>query len=312
MTRLAELPSETLRARLAGPGLNLRTGPFVNRVRSPLPEVAEGLRLVYGDYTVSDPDDYADFHVALACPSRLRRWIHPQAQFYFDGFPPFKPLPRAQSFAMLEWGLNWCVGNHCHQYLILHAAVLEKHGRALILPGAPGTGKSTLCAGLVYRGGWRLLSDELTLLRPEDSCVQPLPRPVSLKNASIQVIRAFAPDVVITPAAHDTGKGTVAHARAPSASVRRERERVWPAWVVFPRYRHGARARLERLPRGQAYLRLGEQAFNYSLLGMGGFESLSRLMDTCESHTFEYGRLEQALPLFDALAQGRSVAEMTA
>ena len=65
MIQLAELPHETLRAQLAGPGLNLRTGPFVNRVRSPLPDVVKGLRLVYADYTVSDPDDYADFHVAL-------------------------------------------------------------------------------------------------------------------------------------------------------------------------------------------------------------------------------------------------------
>ncbi len=302
MIQLAELPHETLRAQLAGPGLNLRTGPFVNRVRSPLPDLVKGLRLVYADYTVSDPNDYADFHVALTCPSRLRRWIHPQAQFYFDGFPPFKPLPLAQAFPMLEWGLNWCVGNHCHQYLILHAAVLEKHGRALILPGAPGAGKSTLCAGLVYRGGWRLLSDELTLLRPGDGYVQPLPRPVSLKNASIEVIRAFAPGVVITPPAHDTSKGTVAHVRAPTTSVLRDRELVLPAWVVFPRYQNGAATRLERFPRGQAFLRLAELAFNYSLLGPSGFETLSRLMDTCESYTFEYSRLEEALAPFDGLA----------
>jgi hypothetical protein len=43
--------------------------------------------------------------------------------------------------------------------------VLERGGRALLLPAPSGSGKSTLCAGLAFNG-WRLLSDELALLDP--------------------------------------------------------------------------------------------------------------------------------------------------
>ena len=67
---------------------------------------------------------------------------------------------------MLEWGLNWCVAGHAHQYLMLHAAALERNGRAVILPGDPGAGKSTLTAALML-SGWRLLSDEITLVDRE-------------------------------------------------------------------------------------------------------------------------------------------------
>ena len=52
---------------------------------------------------------------------------------------------------------------HAHQYLIIHAAVVEKNGLAAILPAPPGSGKGTLTAGSVL-SGWRLLSDELTLI----------------------------------------------------------------------------------------------------------------------------------------------------
>src|SRR2546423_11656048 len=120
---------------------------------------------------------FADFQVSLTA----RRWWKPQVLFRFDDTPAFHPLPADQAFPILEWGLNWCVSAHCHQYLIVHAAVLEQGGRALLLQGPPGCGKSTLCAGLASRG-WRLLSDELALIDPATAEVAALARPISLKN----------------------------------------------------------------------------------------------------------------------------------
>jgi predicted ATPase len=46
---------------------------------------------------------------------------------------------------------------------MLHAAVVEKNGKALILPALPGSGKSTLSAALAMNG-WRFLSDEFTMI----------------------------------------------------------------------------------------------------------------------------------------------------
>ena len=89
--------------------------------------------------------------------------------------------------------MNWCIAGHAHHYLMLHAAVLEKNGQAVILPGDPGAGKSTLTA-LLALSGWRLLSDEITLIDRDDGLIVPLARPVSLKNASIDVVRAFSSD----------------------------------------------------------------------------------------------------------------------
>src|SRR3546814_3330456 len=87
---------------------------------------------------------------------------------------------------MLEWGLNWCIGLHGHRYLIIHAAAIERNGLAVILPGAPGSGKSTLTAFLVHHG-WRLLSDELALVSLHDGRLTALARPIGLKNRSIDL-----------------------------------------------------------------------------------------------------------------------------
>ncbi|MCA1926509.1 MAG: HprK-related kinase A [Thiobacillus sp.] len=234
--KLLQLSPGDLRRQLAGPGVWLRTGPFSMRLQSRIPAIAAGLADLYGQFEVRSPREaFADFHVSVNSPSGLRRWVKPQAQFSFDGQQPFKPLPRDQAFPMLEWGLNWCVSTQAHQYLIIHAAVIEKNGRAAILPAPPGSGKSTLAAALVL-SGWRLLSDELTLIDRKTGNIQPLPRPVSLKNQSIEVIRQFDPQVFINRASHDTVKGTVAHMRPPRDSVLRQHEPARPGWVIFPKW----------------------------------------------------------------------------
>jgi hypothetical protein len=257
--------------------------------------------LHYADCTIEDAGGFADFHVRVAPPRSLRRWVGPQVQFQFDGARTFLPLPADQAFAMLEWGLNWCVSSNCHQYLIVHAASIEKSGLALLLPGAPGSGKSTLCAGLVNRG-WRLLSDELTLLDLGTGYVVPLPRPVSLKNASIDAIRRFAPDAALSPPVHDTVKGTVAHMKAPTESVRRATETARPRWIVLPHYESGAAALLTPLSKARAFMHLADHAFNYDVHGRKGFELLARVITDSDCFEFQYGALEDAIAAFDDAA----------
>lgn len=300
MLTVAELGQGALAARLRGPGLRLQTGPFVACVRSALPSLAFALGKMYGDYPVLDDDTPADFDVQLRSPRGLRRLIKPQVYFHYNSLAPFQPLPLDQTYPMFEWAMNWCVSSHAHSWLVIHAAVVEKNGAAVILPAPPGSGKSTLCAALVARG-WRLLSDELTLIRLDDGRIDPLPRPVSLKNASIEVIRAWAPDAHLSPPVADTLKGTVAHMRVPGASVARAMEPAQPAWIVFPKWRAGAPAELTPVPQARAHLRLAENAFNYSLLGAAGFHAGARLIDTTRTFDFSYGALDDAMDVFERL-----------
>lgn len=300
---VAHLAPSQLRHRLRTAGLRLRTGPFVTRVHSRLAELHEGIALHYANHPVLDDTEFADFHIGVDRPGGVRRWINPQVEFSLDGDAPFTPLPGDQGMPMLEWGLNWCISSHCHQYLTIHAAAVERGGRALILPAPPGSGKSTLCAGLAF-GGWRLLSDELALIEPRSGQLHGLARPVSLKNASIDVIRRHAPQAKLGVVVHETSKGSVTHVQPPLASVSRMAEPATPAWVVLPRYQPDTPARLEPLARAEAFMQLVDNAFNYHVHGSRGFEVLAALIDRCECYRFTYSRLEEAVPMFNALADG--------
>ncbi|HWJ95142.1 MAG TPA: HprK-related kinase A [Telluria sp.] len=301
MLTVASLTQHELARELAGPGIVLRTGAFASRIRTPIRHVAEDIGLLYADYPIEGGDGFADFHINLRQPGGLRRWFRPQVRFDHDGVAPFKPLPVGQAYPMLEWVLNWCVSSRANRYLIVHAAVLERAGGgAVVMPAPPGSGKSTLCAALVA-SGWRLLSDELALVRLEDGALLPLPRPVSLKNRSIGVIREFAPHMVMNRPVRDTSKGTVAHMKAPQDSVQRAGQAARAAWIVFPKYRAGAVTRLTPLPQARAFMRVAENAFNYSLLGQRGFCALADLIDDSSSFEFTYSDLAEAIDAFAAL-----------
>lgn len=298
---LGNLDPRTVRRRLRRGRLRLRIGPFVVRLRSSMDGFARWLCALYRDYPVEGVEGFSDFHIRLDRPWSIRRWWRPQVQFALDGEIPFKPLPLSQACPFFEWGLNWCVAQRAQQYLIVHAAVVERGGRALLLPGSPGVGKSTLCAGLVARG-WRLFSDELVLLRTGDCEIDPFPRPVSLKNASIRVIKDFAPEAWIGPECHDTAKGTVAHLRPPRASLEAAETPAVPAWLVFPNFASGAAASLEGRSPASAFRELIDNAFNYTVQSADGFRGLAGLVQSCPPLELTYGNLDDACDRLEELA----------
>lgn len=299
--RLGELSPAALRQSLRGPGIALDTGPVVTRIRSDFEIVQQGLQTLYPDYPLREAGEFCDYDCEITPPrSGLRRWLKPQALFHVDGVPPFKPLAGNQALAIMEWGLNWCVSTQLQRYLIIHAAVIARDGLAAILPAPPGSGKSTLCAGLVCRG-WRLLSDELCLIDLDTGELVPMPRPVSLKNQSIEVIRAFAPEAVLGPLTHDTLKGTVGHMKAPRDSVLRAQERARLAWVVFPKYSAGSAVQVQPLAPGEAFIHLADNAFNYHVHGSAGFQGLADLIEGARCLRFEYSQLDDAVRYFAAL-----------
>jgi HprK-related kinase A len=302
---LGELSIAALRQRLERDGLILQIGPFSFRVVSPIAGVAKGLHALYADYPVLQEDHFVDYTVNIASGAGWRRWVRRQAVFKFDGREAFIPLPEAHAFPLMEWAMNWCIAMYAHHYLMLHSAVIEREGCAVIMPAPPGSGKSTLCAGLVHRG-WRLLSDEVALISLLDATITPFGRPISLKNQSIDIIRAFAPGSVFSDIVHDTSKGSVSLLKVPGAHLRRIAEPAKPRWVVFPKYVAGSAPQL--LPRSKAnsMLELGRNSFNYMVLGRTGFEVLSKVIDSSDCYDFQYSQLDDAVAVFDDLVARRN------
>lgn len=299
--RVGDLPLEAFESLLKNEGAAIRIGPFDGIFRVRVPEIAKPLHALYADHPLLDHERVFSFHLDLREAPRWFPWQARKVRFTVDGRQPHEDMPREHALTVLEWGVNLILALRFHRYLMLHAAVLARGDRALLMPAAPGHGKTTLCAALALRG-WRLFSDEFGLVLPETGRLVPVPRPMPLKNASIEVIGQFAPEAIFGPAIPGTMKGTVRHLKPPASSVAAQRTDARAAWVVFPRWESDAPLELVEIGKAQAFMLMATNAFNYELLGEPAFENLRNIVEQARCFRLRYSRLTEAIAALSEMA----------
>lgn len=299
LRRLGVLPVQEIENCLRGEGLSLHVANFRCLIQSDTGLLADALKLLYAHYPVSvTRSGFYDFRITLK-KKRAYPWSPEEVEFGWEGHSPFSPLPLAQTHPLFEWGLNWCIATLSGAHAVIHSAVVERGGAALVLPGQPGAGKSTLCAALALTD-WRLLSDELTIVSQETGLVQPMPRPISLKQASIGIIRSLFPEVALSKLVDDTHKGAIAYVCPPAHAVNAWPNAVRIGYVVFPRYVQGGEFTVEPISRAQALAELMGHTFNVGLLGAEGFEALAMGITGAQCYAVEYPDLASITSWIDA------------
>lgn len=298
--RLRDLPGSQQKQAIAQGKLRLATGPFIIRLHSNIPAFQTAFARLYQDVALATEDGYTDFNISVHRPRNLRRWIRPQVIFDFDGHHPFLPLPLNQALPVFEWGFNWCIANHAHQYLQFHAAGLAKDNVMVLMPAPPGSGKSTLTAALMHQD-WQLLSDEIVLLRPDTLEAVPLTRPINLKNNSISLLKECFPDTYISDSCTDTAKGMVALMAPSLQSLKKQRLYHRPTHIIFPKYAADTALKVETLSAAAAGIELMRNSFNYHMLGESGFDTLVSVLRGCQCLSVSYSRFEDAFRFFETL-----------
>ena len=132
----------------------------------------------------------------LAETWRLAEW-HGLATIARDGRPTLVAEPQALAPA-IKTALSEELIDRSEAFSALHAACLVHDGKALLLFGPPGAGKSTLAARLDH-AGFQLGSDDLTFLG-FDGLVTPVAFPLTTKSGSWPLVERFRPDLSRYPA----------------------------------------------------------------------------------------------------------------
>lgn len=279
--------------------LRIRVGPYTYAIKSNLKPVRDGIETLYGDFPVAGQNSFIDYRVAMVQDSLVSR-LRKQVNFELDHQRPFAPIPQQQAYASLEWGMNWCVSTYLNDYLKLHAAVVAKDSAAMVMPGIPGAGKSTLCAAMGL-SGWQVLSDEHAMICKDKAEVLPLYRPVSLKNASIDIIKTFDSSATFGPVCYDTHKGTVAHLKTDFTPASHNEQALPVAILLFPQYDKDAPQRISPRYHSDSFIVAAFHSFNYSLLGEAGFAAMSHLLDHVQCFDLVYHDLDWALHELESL-----------
>ena len=277
--------------------LRLRVGPVTFRVGSDWSGPVDSLRRLYDGYPAPDP--VADFTVRLEADKPWRRRLRPSVAIRGDyTLPDAAPLPLEQGLLAAEMGMNLQMALGQKHFLLLHAAVVERAGRAVLLTGHSGSGKSTLAALLGERG-WRFMGDEFALVDPEDGRVHPFPRAVSLKNQSIALFDGVAPER-LGPLLTGTPKGAIRHLRPNGEAVARMDEPAKPALLIFPRFGRDFPAEVRPVGAAEVFVRLTQASTNYVALGERGFDALARLMPL-PARAIDFSGSDEAVTLVERL-----------
>ncbi len=143
--------------------------------------------------------------------------------------------------------------------LFLHAGMLRCGGRALLLPAAPGSGKTSLTLALA-RQGFAYHTDEYVLLVGEALEARGIPVPATVKSTAWAYVSRDYP-VISALDAHERVDGKICKYLPPPVCVGDPAlDRSWPVgWLVFPRFVEGAGTELVPLPRLQALERIFDQ-----------------------------------------------------
>lgn len=98
-----------------------------------------------------------------------------------DGLPMETELSSEYVLSYLVWEITRLAIASGDVDLPIHAAVLERNGRAVVLAGPSYAGKSTL-AGWLTAQGWGFLTDEIALVSSMSLQVRPFPRPIGVRR----------------------------------------------------------------------------------------------------------------------------------
>jgi HprK-related kinase A len=278
--------------------LELRVGPVSFRIGSAWAGPLDQLRRLYAGYP--EPEAPCDFTVRLEPVRPWRRFLRPSVAIAGDYWlPDTAPLPLSLGLLAAEMGMNLQMALGQRRYLLLHAAAVEREGRALLMTGPSGAGKSTLAALLGERG-WRFMGDEFALVGLDDGLLYAFPRAVSLKNGALALFPGAAA-ARLGPLLEGTPKGTIRHLRPNEEAVARMDEPAAPALILFPRFDLGLEPAVRPVGAAEVFVRLTQASTNYVALAERGFAALTRLVTSVPGRAIDYASGEQAIALVERL-----------
>jgi hypothetical protein len=205
-----------------------------------------------------------------------------------------------QLVPMVKLHIRQAALNRYRYFIAIHAGVVGNGDRCILLPGAPGRGKTTLTAAL-GRSGFCYFSDEFALLDDQTLRVRPVPLSLTIKPGAVALLSPYYPELEHL-AGHAREDGQVVRYLNPDGAGDDWARSHPVGWIIFPMYAPNAATDLRPVSRPEALRRLLRECLVLpERLDRVGVESLVGWIRTVSCQELPMGSLEQAVRLLQAL-----------
>jgi hypothetical protein len=190
----------------------------------------------------------------------------------------------------------WVASVNAHDFLLdLHAGVVGKDGRCILLPAASGSGKSSLTAALVH-SGLDYYSDEVALVERDSFLVPPVPLAVCIKSTGWGLMSRYYPEVSTAPTHRRADRKEVRYVPPPLEALNRKPARI--SHIFFPRYAKDQPTALMPVTRSEALARLMDQCLAFRMqLTSDGIRELIQWIATIDCYALTFSSLDEAVAL---------------
>lgn len=276
-----------------------RIGPVEVMLTSRVPGALESYHELYGSWEVSRVHPTA-FHIEVIARRSWRTGLR-HYHILADGREEFTVRHRQQILSHIEAAINLQIVRHIPDVLSFHAAVVSKGDVALVMPGAPGSGKTTTATELLRRG-WSYFSDEFALIDPDTLELQPYPKALSIKSGAYALLRRRI-GVLQQISGHP--RGTKGFLRCLRPQLIREdivASPQRPSLILFPTYEPGATPAMEPISRARAAFEMTRFCFNLFKFRRRAVDILAEVVRPARCAQLRCGDLDATCDLIEAWA----------
>jgi hypothetical protein len=197
----------------------------------------------------------------------------PEVHRYVQNGRVIRTGPPRELLNYAVWDIHTLAHKRTRDFLLLHAGAVVRDGRAVLLPAAPESGKSSLVIALL-KAGFDYLSDELGAIDPLSRWLHPFPKRISVTPGSLDFFPGLA-DRLEDQAG--LGSGLLKRYVRPEDVDAAVGSPAPVGMVVFPTSDHRGAPRLTRLSRAEAVHRMIANSFNVAIYDQRGLVLLSRI-----------------------------------
>ncbi|MFH1419429.1 MAG: hypothetical protein ABII12_14230 [Planctomycetota bacterium] len=275
-----------------------RIGPVPVSIHSDVPGAIDAYHALYRAYEVA-----ASFPESLRIEVAVKRSHRSGRRYYHirgGDEEEFIVRSRDRILPHVEAVINLLIARYLPDYLQIHASAVCRDGAAVVFPGKPGAGKTTLAAALLARG-WSYCTDEFALIEPRTRLLFPYPKALSIKEGSLAILAAMGVPIDEQRTYARDKKGSIRCLDPLSVRPDAVAGECPVRMVVFPEYAPGGIPTVEPIPRAKAAFEMTRCCFNFLKFRARAVELLANVVRQAQCYRMRTGDLARSCELVETL-----------